>query len=48
MYPDAYKNKEPRVNIAKTNRVYHGWNVKVDRLFVANGQRECPSTMWTF
>ncbi|TFK43800.1 serine carboxypeptidase S28-domain-containing protein [Crucibulum laeve] len=39
MFPAAF-SKPPTVNTAKTNRVYKGWDVKVDRLFFANGMRD--------
>lgn len=37
-FPEAF-SKPPTPDTNATNDVYHGWNVKVDRLFVANGQR---------
>ncbi|TFY59436.1 hypothetical protein EVG20_g7795 [Dentipellis fragilis] len=30
----------PVPNVQKTNEAYHGWDVKVDRLFFANGKRD--------
>lgn len=31
---------EPNVDIVGTNAKYKGWNVKLDRLFFANGMRK--------
>ncbi|KAG6896631.1 hypothetical protein C0992_007037 [Termitomyces sp. T32_za158] len=38
MFPEAFP-EPPKTAISETNRVYKGWNVKLDRLFFANGQR---------
>ncbi|KAA1473355.1 peptidase S28 [Dentipellis sp. KUC8613] len=39
MFPEAFA--EPRSpNVQKTNKAYHGWDVKADRLFFANGRRD--------
>ncbi|KIP03851.1 hypothetical protein PHLGIDRAFT_25906 [Phlebiopsis gigantea 11061_1 CR5-6] len=32
-------------NVANTTSAYKGWNVRVDRLFFANGIRECDATV---
>ena len=37
--PEKFK-KDTAPNTAATNRVHRGWNVTVDRLFVANGKRD--------
>ncbi|KAF5387993.1 hypothetical protein D9615_000647 [Tricholomella constricta] len=39
MFPAAF-SKPPRVQIQRTNRVYKGWDVKLNRLFFANGIRD--------
>ncbi|KII94856.1 hypothetical protein PLICRDRAFT_97795 [Plicaturopsis crispa FD-325 SS-3] len=39
MFPKAF-DSAPAPNVNATNSVYHGWDVKVDRLFVANGKRD--------
>ncbi|GLB34087.1 putative MEROPS serine peptidase family S28 [Lyophyllum shimeji] len=39
MFPAAF-SKPPTPEIARTNRVYKGWNVHVNRLFFANGIRD--------
>ncbi|KAF7332418.1 putative extracellular serine carboxypeptidase [Mycena kentingensis (nom. inval.)] len=39
MFPAAFPNP-PRVQVARTNRVYEGWNVTMENLFFANGQRD--------
>ena len=43
-FPEQFGNNTlPVPNVAATNAFYHGWDVKVDRLFIANGQRMCSS-----
>lgn len=37
-FPEAFSTP-PTPNAYATNDVYHGWDVKVDRLFFANGRR---------
>ncbi|KAL0955730.1 hypothetical protein HGRIS_001947 [Hohenbuehelia grisea] len=39
MFPKAFPNPSPP-NVHLTNTAYHGWRVKVDRLFFANGLRD--------
>ncbi|KAL0955656.1 hypothetical protein HGRIS_001883 [Hohenbuehelia grisea] len=39
MFPAAFP-KPPNVNVARTNAAYKGWNVKINRLFFANGLRD--------
>lgn len=39
MFPAAFKTP-PVPNIAATNAAYDGWNVKIDRIFFANGMRD--------
>ncbi|RDB19887.1 putative extracellular serine carboxypeptidase [Hypsizygus marmoreus] len=39
MFPAAF-SRPPRVQIERTNRVYKGWDVRLNRLFFANGQRD--------
>ncbi|KAJ7228229.1 serine carboxypeptidase S28-domain-containing protein, partial [Mycena pura] len=39
MFPAAFP-KPPNVQTARTNRLYHGWDVSVENLFFANGQRD--------
>lgn len=39
MFPEAFP-EPPRTAIKETNKVYKGWNVKLDRLFFANGRRQ--------
>ncbi|KII94870.1 hypothetical protein PLICRDRAFT_195043 [Plicaturopsis crispa FD-325 SS-3] len=39
MFPAAFSSP-PVPNVEATNAVYHGWDVKVDRLFVANGKSD--------
>ncbi|KAG5648817.1 hypothetical protein DXG03_000166 [Asterophora parasitica] len=36
MFPEAFP-RPPRTQIERTNRVYKGWNVRLNRLFFANG-----------
>lgn len=39
MFPKAFpKPTVPKAD--KVNKVYRGWNVKIERLFFANGQRD--------
>lgn len=38
MFPEAF-HSPPVPNVGATNAHYAGWNVKVDRLFFANGLR---------
>lgn len=38
MFPAAF-SRPPRVAIERTNRVYKGWDVRLDRLFFANAIR---------
>lgn len=43
-FPEVFpKGSVPQPNTAKTNLVYAGWNVHIERLFFANGQRMSPS-----
>ncbi|KNZ77238.1 Putative serine protease K12H4.7 [Termitomyces sp. J132] len=39
MFPEAFP-EPPKTAINKTNEVYKGWDVKLDRLFFANGRRD--------
>lgn len=39
MFPEAF-SEPPTPNATTTNSIYHGWNVQVDRLFFATGQRD--------
>jgi len=39
MFPQAFP-KPPQINVDKTNIKYKGWNVHVNHLFFANGQRD--------
>ncbi|KAG6885617.1 hypothetical protein C0993_012364 [Termitomyces sp. T159_Od127] len=39
MFPEAFP-EPPKTAISETNKVYKGWNVQLDRLFFANGQRD--------
>lgn len=39
MFPEAF-DKPPEINVDKTNEAYGGWQVNVNRLFFANGQRK--------
>ncbi|THH18761.1 hypothetical protein EUX98_g8903 [Antrodiella citrinella] len=39
MFPAQFP-KPPQVNVAPTNTEYKGWNVQIDHLFFANGQRD--------
>ncbi|GLB34086.1 putative to MEROPS serine peptidase family S28 [Lyophyllum shimeji] len=39
MFPAAFPTP-PAVQIDKTNRAYKGWNVKLNRMFFANGMRD--------
>ncbi|EPQ59204.1 peptidase S28 [Gloeophyllum trabeum ATCC 11539] len=39
MFPEAFPTW-PVPNVTATNAKYHGWNLQVDRLFFANGQRD--------
>ncbi|KAG6854358.1 hypothetical protein C0991_007863 [Blastosporella zonata] len=39
MFPEAFPTP-PTPAIQRTNSVYKGWNVKLDRIFFANGQRD--------
>ena len=41
MFPAAFSSP-PVPDVEKTNIAYDGWNVTIDRLFFANGQRACP------
>lgn len=39
-FPDTFpEGSSPLPKIAQTNVAYEGWNVHIDRLFFANGQR---------
>jgi hypothetical protein len=38
MFPEAFSSP-PTPKVDRTNAVYHGWNVKENRMFVANGKR---------
>ncbi|KAA1473365.1 hypothetical protein DENSPDRAFT_839826 [Dentipellis sp. KUC8613] len=38
-FPEAFSSP-PVPNVQKTNAAYHGWDVKSDRLFFANGKRD--------
>ncbi|TCD70022.1 hypothetical protein EIP91_005274, partial [Steccherinum ochraceum] len=41
MFPEAFPNPpQIEISVAKTNAKYKGWNLKVDHLFSANGQRD--------
>ncbi|KAF5358904.1 hypothetical protein D9758_004828 [Tetrapyrgos nigripes] len=43
MFSDVFSESNPPPmadGVAKTNEAYHGWNVSVDHLFFANGQRD--------
>ncbi|KAG6830155.1 hypothetical protein H0H87_008998 [Tephrocybe sp. NHM501043] len=39
MFPEAFP-QPPKTAIKKTNKNYKGWNVRLNRLFFANGQRD--------
>ncbi|KAG6861573.1 hypothetical protein C0995_014869 [Termitomyces sp. Mi166 len=39
MFPQAFP-QPPKTAIKETNQVYKGWDVKLNRLFFANGQRD--------
>ncbi|KAJ7068700.1 serine carboxypeptidase S28-domain-containing protein [Mycena amicta] len=39
MFPAAFPTP-PKVQIARTNSLYDGWNVSISNLFFANGQRD--------
>ncbi|KAG5639714.1 hypothetical protein H0H81_005897 [Sphagnurus paluster] len=39
MFPAAFP-KPPKTQIERTNRLYKGWNVKLNRIFFANGIRD--------
>lgn len=39
-YPGAFKTSPPFSKVELTNTKYKGWNLKADRLFVANGLRD--------
>ncbi|THH17760.1 hypothetical protein EW146_g3119 [Bondarzewia mesenterica] len=39
MFPAAF-SKPPVPDVQKTNEAYDGWNLRVDHLFFANGQRD--------
>ncbi|KAI0701175.1 peptidase S28 [Cytidiella melzeri] len=40
-FPGAFGgNPLPQPNVEQLNNAYHGWNLKVDRLFFANGHRD--------
>ncbi|KAG6830333.1 hypothetical protein H0H92_001268, partial [Tricholoma furcatifolium] len=39
LFPSAFPNGV-NVQVNRTNELYDGWNVNVDRLFFANGQRK--------
>ncbi|KAI0345812.1 peptidase S28 [Trametopsis cervina] len=40
-FPGAFgPNPFPAPNVNQVNAAYHGWNLKVDRLFIANGHRD--------
>ncbi|KAI0065737.1 peptidase S28 [Artomyces pyxidatus] len=39
MFPAAFKTP-PTPNVGKTNAAYEGWNLKAERLFIANGQSD--------
>ncbi|KAG6850910.1 hypothetical protein H0H93_006736 [Arthromyces matolae] len=43
MFPEAFP-EPPQTAIAATNHVYKGWDVKLDRLFFANGHRNLSVT----
>ena len=38
MFPEAF-SQLPTPNVDATNEVYKGWNVQIERIFFANGQR---------
>lgn len=43
MFSDVFSESEPppmAAGVANINQQYHGWNVSIDRLFFANGQRD--------
>lgn len=43
MFSDVFSESNPppmAQGVAKTNEAYHGWNVSVEHLFFANGQRD--------
>ncbi|KAF4598845.1 hypothetical protein EYR38_007253 [Pleurotus pulmonarius] len=40
MFPKAFPKPPKTIPVDRINRAYHGWNVKVDRLFFANGVRD--------
>ncbi|KAG6832185.1 hypothetical protein H0H92_004917 [Tricholoma furcatifolium] len=40
MFPDAFHSTPPSPAIQTTNEDYEGWNVNLDRIFFANGQRD--------
>jgi hypothetical protein len=40
MFPSQFSKRRPAPSVAETNSEYLGWNVNVDRLFFANGQRD--------
>ncbi|KAJ7591573.1 peptidase S28 [Mycena floridula] len=40
MFPEQFANKKPGPSVDATNALYQGWNVTVDRLFFANGQKD--------